>query len=1055
MQSFILKRLKAIIILCACASMLFTTAYTPKLQTSVVALYPNLKTLPPRDLRFDRTDVSVEGIGTMHNVLRFSNTVYNVGEGKMEMRATINPATQDGVAYQRVYNTDGTFSDYQVGTLYYHPQHQHYHFEDWGQYQLWTKAEYDKYVNSGKTQGQFKKAGVKTTSCVMDEEFIMTIAGTPYPGQYPSSGCSPNAQNFLLEGLSVGWGDTYDYYRFEQWIDLDQETLADGVYVLRSVTDPLNKMVESAGKADTSRESISDNEAIIMFTVSGGQILDGAVPSGTVFINNVDTTTAAATVNVNVIGRDDVSGVGSVSLSNDGVTWASYTYTGVQSVAQTISWDLTNPQYGGNSQGGVKTVYARFQDKSGKVSEIQSDTIYFDAPTSDYSLAALADSPVSYWRLSEGNGTTAADTKVTNNGVYTNNPTLGASGLIASDPASKAVRFDGVNDYVAINNSASLSIPTAVTLEAWINPESIPAAGSFASVITKPESYSIQFNGPRLEFTIIQNGTRQRLQAPVGAIVVGQTYHVVGTYDGTTQRLFINGVEAVSRAQTGNITTNTNKLYIGSWNGNIEYFKGTLDDVAVYNFALSAARAKAHYDIGTGGYTISGNAGVAGATLSYTDGTAKTATADAAGLYSFQVARNWSGTVTPSKAGYTFQPASRTYTAITSNQTAQDYTATSNVITYTITGNAGVAGATLSYTDGTAKTVTADGTGSYTFQVSNGWSGTVTPTKTGYTFLPVNRVYTNVVTNQIAQNYTATLLTYMLTTGKTGNGTGVINSSPAGVTCGTTCAAAFPYNTIVTLTATADSGFIFTGWNGAGCTGSGTCQVTMDAAKTVNANFAVPTYTQRVLADNPVSYWRLGETSGTTAADSLNKNPGTYVNGPVLGTSSLLTNDANSAVTFDGVNDQVRVANSTSMNITGSLSLEAWINPSSLPAAGSFASIITKNNSYSLQFNGPRLEFTIMQSTVRKRCQAPVGAIVTGQKYHIVGTYDGANQNLYINGALAVTCPLTGAISSTTNTVYIASWNGSVEFFKGAIDEVAVYNTALTPAKVKEHYDAR
>jgi len=72
---------------------------------------------------------------------------------------------------------------------------------------------------------------------------------------------------------------------------------------------------------------------------------------------------------------------------------------------------------------------------------------------------------------------------------------------------------------------------------------------------------------------------------------------------------------------------------------------------------------------------ISGNAGVAGATLSYTDGTSKTAIADGSGNYSFTVSFNWSGTVTPSLAGYSFTPASRSYTNITLDQTNQDYTA--------------------------------------------------------------------------------------------------------------------------------------------------------------------------------------------------------------------------------------------------------------------------------------------------------------------------------------------------------------------------------------------
>jgi hypothetical protein len=77
--------------------------------------------------------------------------------------------------------------------------------------------------------------------------------------------------------------------------------------------------------------------------------------------------------------------------------------------------------------------------------------------------------------------------------------------------------------------------------------------------------------------------------------------------------------------------------------------------------------------IPSGKYTISGNAGAAGVTLSYEDGGAKTATADAGGDYSFTVPQGWSGTVTPSKPSTTFAPASRDYGAVSTNQTDQDY----------------------------------------------------------------------------------------------------------------------------------------------------------------------------------------------------------------------------------------------------------------------------------------------------------------------------------------------------------------------------------------------
>jgi serine protease len=153
-------------------------------------------------------------------------------------------------------------------------------------------------------------------------------------------------------------------------------------------------------------------------------------------------------------------------------------------------------------------------------------------------------------------------------------------------------------------------------------------------------------------------------------------------------------------------------------------------------------------------YAISGDAGLAGAILNYIDGAPKIAIADSNGSYSLSVPSGWSGTVTPAKPGYTFSPPSRTYTNVTSDQTAQDYTASLSV--YAISGAAGLAGATLSYTDGTPKTVTAGSDGLYTISVPFGWSGTVTPSKPGYTFSPPSTSYTAVIADQPAQNYSAT-----------------------------------------------------------------------------------------------------------------------------------------------------------------------------------------------------------------------------------------------------------------------------------------------------------
>ncbi len=80
--------------------------------------------------------------------------------------------------------------------------------------------------------------------------------------------------------------------------------------------------------------------------------------------------------------------------------------------------------------------------------------------------------------------------------------------------------------------------------------------------------------------------------------------------------------------------------------------------------------------------------------------------------------------------------------------------------------------------------------------------------------------------------------TRTLTVARTGTGTGAVTSTPAGIDCGATCSAAMDYLGSVTLTAAAAGGSRFTGWIGEGCAGTGTCSVTMDAARSVTATFA-------------------------------------------------------------------------------------------------------------------------------------------------------------------------------------------------------------------------
>lgn len=83
---------------------------------------------------------------------------------------------------------------------------------------------------------------------------------------------------------------------------------------------------------------------------------------------------------------------------------------------------------------------------------------------------------------------------------------------------------------------------------------------------------------------------------------------------------------------------------------------------------------------------------------------------------------------------------------------------------------------------------------------------------------------------------------FTLTVTRVGTGTGTVTSNPSGITCGPTCAAVFDSSTLVTLTAAPNANSTFTGWSGGGCSGTGTCTVRMDSARSVTATFSIITF---------------------------------------------------------------------------------------------------------------------------------------------------------------------------------------------------------------------
>jgi hypothetical protein len=201
----------------------------------------------------------------------------------------------------------------------------------------------------------------------------------------------------------------------------------------------------------------------------------------------------------------------------------------------------------------------------------------------------------------------------------------------------------------------------------------------------------------------------------------------------------------------------------------------------------------------------------------------------------------WSGACTGTGGCAVVLDAAKTVTATfaVAAQTAQTtYTVTvgkagtgTGTVTSSPTGINCGATCSASYANGANITLAAAAAAGSTF---TGWSGACTGTGP----CSLSMIQARTVTATFAAAAQTAQTTYTLTVVKAGTGTGTVTSSPTGINCGTTCSASYTNGASVTLTAAAATG-AFTGWSGASCSGTGTCVVSMTAARTVTATFAM------------------------------------------------------------------------------------------------------------------------------------------------------------------------------------------------------------------------
>jgi phosphodiesterase/alkaline phosphatase D-like protein len=190
----------------------------------------------------------------------------------------------------------------------------------------------------------------------------------------------------------------------------------------------------------------------------------------------------------------------------------------------------------------------------------------------------------------EGSGTVVNDISGHGNNGTISNATWSTSGKFGN-----ALSFNGSTSIVTIADSASINLSTAMTLEAWVNPTAVSA--TWRDVIYKGnDNYYLEATTPSGTGLPAAAGTfgGANVQAYGTATLPLNTWsHLAETYDGTTLRLYVNGTQVGSRAQTGAITTSALPLTIGGDTLYGQNFQGLIDEVRVYSAVLTPAQIQA------------------------------------------------------------------------------------------------------------------------------------------------------------------------------------------------------------------------------------------------------------------------------------------------------------------------------------------------------------------------------------------------------------------------------------------------------------------------------
>jgi fibronectin type 3 domain-containing protein len=694
---------------------------------------------------------------------------------------------------------------------------------------------------------------------------------------------------------------------------------------------------------------------------------------------------------------------------------------------------------------------------------------------------------VAAYGFDEGTGAVTADQSGTGNGGSLANVTWAGA---AAGRFGNALSFNGSTSIVTVADSNSLDLTNGMTLEAWVRPTTL---SNWNTVIFKEQpgyySYALYANTGtnRPSANLYNSGDRDvRGTAQVAA---NSWTHVAATYDGSVLALYVNGVQNATLLTSGAIVTSTGALRIGDNTVWGEHYSGLIDEVRIYNRALSAAEIQTDMNRpvtnpDTTPPSAPTNFARTGGTAT-TIATSWTAATDNVAVTEYRLYRDGVQAGTSTTTTFTFtglncgtssnlEVEARDAVGNASPRAAltsatDDCDVTAPGVPGTLTATGAIGRATLSW--GAA----SDNVGVTRYNVHRGTTPGFTPSAANRIAQPTGTSYVDVTA--------AGTYYYRVTAEDAAGNVGSASNEASAVVTADTAAPTAPTG----LTAVGGAQQVALSWTAAtdnvgvtrynvhrgttaGFTPSAANRIAQPTGTSyTNTSLAVGTYYYRVTAEdgagnvgpasneasatvtNPppaglVAAYGLDEGSGTSTADGSGRgNTGT------LSGATWTVGKFGNAANFDGVNDWVTVADSSSIDLTTGMTLEAWVLPSNNTG---WRTILfkeqTNNVTYSLfsstNTNVPRSE-AVLGGTARS-VNGP-SAITGGVWTHLAASYDASTYRLYVNGSQVASTATSGNIAVTTGALRLGGNSVWGEYFSGRIDEVRVYNRALSQSEIQ------